>query len=71
MRKERSETISIILIKNFLNKIVTELKRFNQFYKAEEYHQDYFKNNQSASYCQLVISPKLMDSKNKLSKYYK
>ena len=55
----------------FSNKIVTELKRFNQFYKAEEYHQDYFKNNQSASYCQLVISPKLMDAKNKLSKYYK
>ena len=55
----------------FANKIVTELKRFNQFYKAEEYHQDYFKNNQSASYCQLVISPKLMDAKNKLSKYYK
>ena len=55
----------------FSNKIITELKRFNQFYKAEEYHQDYFKNNQSASYCQLVISPKLMDAKNKLSKYYK
>ena len=55
----------------FSNKIVTELKRFNQFYKAEDYHQDYFKNNQSASYCQLVISPKLMKAKTKLRKYYK
>lgn len=39
--------------------IVTELIPFEQFYKAEEYHQDYYKNNSEAGYCQVVIDPKL------------
>lgn len=39
--------------------IVTELKPLVQFYKAEEYHQDYYKNNSEAGYCQAVIDPKL------------
>lgn len=39
--------------------IVTELKPLVQFYKAEEYHQDYYKNNSEAGYCQAVINPKL------------
>ncbi|MEQ9580804.1 MAG: peptide-methionine (S)-S-oxide reductase, partial [Arenibacter sp.] len=29
------------------------------FYEAEEYHQDYYRNNQSQGYCSAVISPKL------------
>ena len=39
--------------------IVTELKLLEQFYKAEEYHQDYYNNNTEAGYCQAVIDPKL------------
>jgi peptide-methionine (S)-S-oxide reductase len=39
--------------------IVTEVKPFGAFYPAEDYHQDYFKQNSSQSYCQAVISPKL------------
>ncbi|MDV6170345.1 bifunctional methionine sulfoxide reductase B/A protein [Flavobacterium sp. DG1-102-2] len=39
--------------------IVTELKPFSHFYKAEEYHQDYYKNNSQEGYCQAVIDPKL------------
>ncbi|MDA4130420.1 MAG: peptide-methionine (S)-S-oxide reductase MsrA [Thaumarchaeota archaeon] len=39
--------------------VVTELVPLTEFYKAEEYHQNYFKNNPSQGYCQVVISPKV------------
>jgi peptide-methionine (S)-S-oxide reductase len=39
--------------------IVTELSQASIFYVAEDYHQDYFKRNQMAPYCQVVIRPKL------------
>lgn len=40
-------------------KIVTEVSPLPPFYPAEEYHQDYFKRNPSAGYCQVVIKPKI------------
>ena len=39
--------------------IVTELTALDQFYIAENYHQDYYKNNKNAPYCKFVIKPKL------------
>jgi peptide-methionine (S)-S-oxide reductase len=39
--------------------VVTEITAFKQFYKAEDYHQDYFDNNKDAPYCTYVIAPKL------------
>ena len=53
------------------NKMVTELKKFNSFYEAEAYHQNYYKENSSAGYCKLVITPKVLKAKQELSKYYK
>jgi peptide-methionine (S)-S-oxide reductase len=32
---------------------------FSQFYKAEDYHQNYFKANQNQPYCTFVIAPKV------------
>jgi peptide-methionine (S)-S-oxide reductase len=43
----------------FLKPIVTELSPLPTFYKAEAYHQDYFKNNPSQGYCLFVVSPKV------------
>jgi peptide-methionine (S)-S-oxide reductase len=40
-------------------RIVTQVLPFKNFYKAEDYHQNYFKTNTSAPYCQLIIEPKL------------
>jgi len=54
----------------FDNKIVTEIKQLETFYKAEEYHQDYFKLNDSQPYCKFVISPKVNKARKQLSKYY-
>ena len=39
--------------------IVTAVEPLTQFYKAEEYHQNYYKNNKNQSYCKLVIQPKI------------
>jgi len=39
--------------------VVTEIAAFTKFYKAENYHQDYFANNRSQGYCQFVIVPKV------------
>lgn len=40
-------------------KIVTEVSPLPEFYAAETYHQDYYKNNPSAGYCRVVIKPKI------------
>jgi len=45
--------------KNFRDRIVTEIAPLKKFYKAENYHQQYFDNNRRAGYCQMVIAPKL------------
>lgn len=39
--------------------IVTEVSPLGVFYEAEEYHQEYYRNNSSQGYCQVVINPKL------------
>lgn len=39
--------------------IVTEIKPFEDFYEAENYHQNYYKENSTQPYCQFVIKPKL------------
>jgi peptide-methionine (S)-S-oxide reductase len=43
----------------FDNPIVTEITPVGTFYKAENYHQDYFETNGSEPYCRIVIQPKL------------
>ena len=43
----------------FHSPIVTEIAGLEKFYPAEEYHQDYYRNNKAAPYCQFVITPKL------------
>ena len=44
----------------FRRPIVTEVTKASTFYKAEEYHQNYFNLNSNAPYCRAVIWPKLL-----------
>lgn len=44
---------------NYDKPIVTELAPFSAFYKAEEAHQNYYRDNPDKAYCQIVINPKL------------
>ena len=46
-------------IKLYSNPIVTEISVLDTFYIAENYHQNYYRLNKKAPYCQLVIRPKL------------
>jgi peptide-methionine (S)-S-oxide reductase len=41
------------------NPIVTEIQPLPKFYPAEDYHQNYFRQNPYQPYCQMVISPKM------------
>lgn len=41
------------------NPIVTQVVPLEAFYPAEEYHQEYYNNNQYQPYCQVIIAPKL------------
>jgi len=39
--------------------LVTQVVPFTAFFRAEDYHQGYFRNNPTQGYCQTVVSPKL------------
>jgi len=39
--------------------IVTKVEPFKKFYKAEDYHQNYYANNKNQPYCKMVIQPKI------------
>ncbi|KIA85218.1 peptide-methionine (S)-S-oxide reductase MsrA [Flavobacterium sp. AED] len=46
-------------VKVYDSPIVTTLEPLTKFYKAEDYHQNYYANNKSQPYCQMVIQPKI------------
>jgi peptide-methionine (S)-S-oxide reductase len=47
------------------NPVVTELAPFTEFFPAEDYHQEYFKNNPYQPYCQVVVAPKVAKFRKK------
>ncbi|HYE14377.1 MAG TPA: peptide-methionine (S)-S-oxide reductase MsrA [Pyrinomonadaceae bacterium] len=47
--------------------VVTEVTPFREFYPAEDYHQDYFKNNPSQGYCRVVVAPKVSKFRKKFA----
>lgn len=60
-QKEKAEAYKKKLneAKVFNSPIVTAIEPLENFYPAENYHQDYYENNPNQPYCQLVIRPKL------------
>jgi len=44
---------------HYKDKIVTEVVKYKNFFKAEDYHQKYYDSNKGAMYCNLVITPKI------------
>ncbi len=61
IQKQEAETYKFQLDQSgiYNNPIVTEISPATIFYPAENYHQDYFENNGSNPYCQLVVRPKV------------
>lgn len=58
-QKAAAEAAKKAAQKDFDDPIVTEIAPLGPFYEAEDYHQDYFKNNPNAGYCAFVIRPKV------------
>ncbi|MBU3028284.1 peptide-methionine (S)-S-oxide reductase MsrA [Zobellia galactanivorans] len=58
-QKTVAESVIQELSSYFEDPIVTELSPLPTFYDAEDYHQDYYRNNTSQGYCSAVITPKL------------
>lgn len=61
-QKENAEKYKAELDKSgaYDNPVVTEITPFTKFYPAEDYHQQYFENNENTNpYCKIVIRPKL------------
>lgn len=51
--------------------IVTRMEKYEHFYIAEDYHQDYFRKNPDQAYCSYVIEPKLNKFRQDFSKKLK
>lgn len=45
--------------KTYRDPIVTQIVPFEKFFRAEDYHQDYYTTNNSNPYCRIVIDPKI------------
>lgn len=58
-QREQAEASKQAAQAHFSDPIVTEISPATTFYIAEDYHQNYYRLNQSAAYCQMVILPKL------------
>ncbi len=60
-QKELAEKAKVATDKSqiYLNPVVTEIEPLTNFYRAEDYHLNYYRNNPDAPYCQAVIRPKM------------
>jgi peptide-methionine (S)-S-oxide reductase len=66
MEKAQNYITLIAKEKLYDREIVTKVSPATKFYAAEDYHQNYYNQNASQGYCQMVIAPKL----EKLRQYY-
>lgn len=68
---EKEKTIIEDFIKKvqnkFESKIVTEVKKLEEFFYAEEYHKNYYNKNSTQPYCMLIIKPKIEKISHSLS----
>lgn len=48
--------------------VVTELRPAGAFYRAEDYHQEYFRNNPQQPYCTFVVAPKVSKFRSKFAR---
>ena len=70
-QNEIAETLKSNLQKDYPNPIVTEIVPFENFYTAEDYHQNFYTKNPNKAYCVLVIDPKIQKLKKDFKQYLK
>jgi peptide-methionine (S)-S-oxide reductase len=59
VQKNTAKEVMVAAQELWDNPIVTELTALDVFYKAEDYHQNYFKDNPNQGYCSFIIAPKV------------
>jgi peptide-methionine (S)-S-oxide reductase len=47
--------------------VVTQIVKFEKFWPADDYNQNFYNNNQNAGYCQVIIDPKLQKLRQKFA----
>ena len=58
-QKAVAEAVRSEAQKDWPDPIVTEIVPLQAFYRAEDYHQDYFAKNPTQGYCRMVVAPKV------------
>jgi len=58
-QKAVAEAVRSEAQKDWPDPIVTEIVPLQAFYRAEDYHQDYFAKNPTQGYCRFVVAPKV------------
>lgn len=66
-QKQAAEELIQKLQSDYDKKIVTTLEKFENFYKADEHHQNFYNNNRNSGYCRLVIDPKIKKLQSEFS----
>lgn len=64
-RKAAEESKVSVATKIWDDPIVTEISRVDDFFVAENYHQNYFTDNPNAGYCRVIINPKVKKAREK------
>jgi peptide-methionine (S)-S-oxide reductase len=64
---QREAALEAIRGLDFPRPVVTEVVPATTFYKAEDYHQNYFRDNASQPYCAYVVSPKVAKFRQKFA----
>lgn len=70
-QKKKAQEVKEKVQSDFADPVVTEIMPATQFYKAEDYHQDFYNSGQRPGYCRLVIDPKIQKLYKEYSKKLK
>jgi len=68
-QKQSAEKSKAAAQKQFSQPIMTEIVPLKTFYKAEDYHQNYFRTHTNQPYCRAVIRPKVEKFEKKLKEH--
>lgn len=66
-QRDSAEAIKKEAAEAWDNPIVTEISPAEKFYKAEDYHQNYYRENPNQGYCSFIITPKLKKFREKFA----
>jgi len=70
-QEQVARTVILELAGEFGEPIVTQVVPAERFWKAEEYHQNYFRDNPHEGYCLFVVSPKVDKFRQKFGQWRK